>query len=232
MQYSYIIIDSENKVIEKKEFLNSFNELLCLGVYDDYDCAFDTILERKPDLIFFNFNEEIPISLLSELLNYTDNTPYIIGINEDEKAAYQAIKHNILDFILLPLKEAEIRKSILKFLKTTKKKNLEKICVKTSGDYNFINLSDILFLKADNNTTDFYLKTGKIVTGFKTMKHYESSLPFYFFRIHNSYIVNINHISRINVSKSSVFLHNNDHQIPYSRSHKETIDLIIDKIEN
>lgn len=231
MQYSYIIIDSENKVIEKKEFLNSFNELLCLGIYNDYDASFNAILERKPDLIFFNFNEDIPISLLSELLNYSDNTPYVIGINAEERAAYQAIKHNISDFMLFPLKEAEIRKCILKFLKATKKKKLEKICVKTSGDYNFINLSDILFVKADNNTTDFYLNTGKIITGFKTMKHYESALPFYFFRIHNSYIVNINHISRINVSKSSVFL-NNDHQIPYSRSHKDTIDIIIDKIEN
>ena len=44
-------------------------------------------------------------------------------------------------------------------------------------------------------------ETGKVISGFKTMKYFEGQLPFYFFRVHNSYIVNIKFVTRINLGK-------------------------------
>lgn len=104
------------------------------------------------------------------------------------------------------------------------------ICIKSYGDYQFIPLKDVVYLQADNNTTDFYLRNGKKLTAYKTLKHYENNLPSFFYRIHNSYIVNSFHVSRINTGKSLCYLDNNEVSVSFSKTFKENIDTIIRKI--
>jgi DNA-binding LytR/AlgR family response regulator len=110
------------------------------------------------------------------------------------------------------------------------KKNSSKLCVRSNGDYHFISLDDILYLKADNNTTDIHLISGKVISGFKTLKYYECQLPSSFFRIHNSYVVNLDYVTRINVGKSDCYLQDNTIKLPFSRTYKEQIDLIIKRL--
>lgn len=104
------------------------------------------------------------------------------------------------------------------------------ICIKSHGDYQFIALKDLVYLQADNNTTDFHLVNGKTLSAYKTLKHYENNLPSFFYRIHNSFVVNCNHVSRINTGKSFCYLNNNEVSIPFSKTFKENIDTIIRKI--
>ncbi|WP_367230302.1 LytR/AlgR family response regulator transcription factor [Flavobacterium enshiense] len=207
-----------------------FEELICVGICTDYSSALNTLLEKKPQLVFFYFSEEIPLHLLLEVQQYTDNSPYIVAFNPEEKNAYNAIKYGVMDYVLTPVDSIELRKSVLKFLKFFKKENVEKLCIKSNGDYHFIAIADIAYLKADNNTTDFYLQNGKVISGFKTMKFFESQLPFYFFRIHNSFIVNIHFVNRINVGKSECYLLDNLFKLPFSRTYKENIETIIRRI--
>lgn len=104
------------------------------------------------------------------------------------------------------------------------------ICIKSYGDYQFIALKDVLYLEADNNTTDFYLINGKKLSAYKTLKHYENNLPSFFYRIHNSYIVNSNYVSRINTGKQLCYLNNNEVSVSFSKTFKENVDTIIRKI--
>ena len=104
------------------------------------------------------------------------------------------------------------------------------VCIKSYGDYQFIALKDVIYLQADNNTTDFHLFNGKKLTAYKTLKHYENNLPSFFYRIHNSYIVNSNYVSRINTGKSLCYLNNNDVSVSFSKTFKDNIDTIIRKI--
>jgi len=82
------------------------------------------------------------------------------------------------------------------------------ICIKSYGDYRYINADDICYFQADNNSTDIHLNSGEMITAFKTLKHFESILDFPFIRIHNSYIVNRNFISRIQAGNSLCFIRN------------------------
>lgn len=230
MLKTYIIIDFSVSIDESLNDFQSFEDYLCVGFCKDYETALNTILVKNPDILFFHFSNEIPLSLLYELKVYTEYLPYVIGIHKEEKMAYIALKHNVSDFILLPLQEIEIRKSLYKFSIQQLKKSSDKLCVRSNGDYHFISLDDILYLKADNNTTDIHLISGKVISGFKTLKYYESQLPSSFFRIHNSYIVNLNHVSRINTGKSDCYLLDNTIKIPFSRTYKEQIDLIIKRL--
>ena len=104
------------------------------------------------------------------------------------------------------------------------------ICVKSYGDYRFINADDICYLKADNNSTDIHLNNGEMITAFKTLKHFENVLESPFVRIHNSYIVNIDYVSRIHTGNSVCYLKHNGLKLPFSKSYKENVDSILHSI--
>ncbi|WP_235924284.1 LytR/AlgR family response regulator transcription factor [Flavobacterium lotistagni] len=104
------------------------------------------------------------------------------------------------------------------------------ICVKSYGDYRFIEAKDICYLQADNNSTDIHLYNGEMITAFKTLKHFENVLRSPFVRIHNSYIVNIDYVSRIHTGNSVCYIKNTTTKLPFSKSYKENVDAIINSI--
>jgi len=106
------------------------------------------------------------------------------------------------------------------------------ICVKSYGDYRFIEAKDICYLQADNNSTDIHLYNGEMITAFKTLKHFEGVLSSPFVRIHNSYIVNIDYVSRIHTGNSVCYIKNTTTKLPFSKSYKENVDSIINSITN
>ena len=106
------------------------------------------------------------------------------------------------------------------------------ICVKSYGDYRFIEAKDICYLQADNNSTDIHLFNGEMITAFKTLKHFENVLTSPFVRIHNSYIVNIDYVSRIHTGNSVCYIKNTTTKLPFSKSYKENVDAIISSITN
>lgn len=116
--------------------------------------------------------------------------------------------------------------------KTNKEDKPLIICVKSYGDYRFIEAKDICYLQADNNSTDIHLYNGEMITAFKTLKHFEGVLTSPFVRIHNSYIVNIDYVSRIHTGNAVCYIKNTTTKLPFSKSYKENVDSIINSITN
>ncbi|MGV9002658.1 LytTR family transcriptional regulator DNA-binding domain-containing protein [Flavobacterium sp.] len=105
------------------------------------------------------------------------------------------------------------------------------ICVKSYGDYRYIDSRDIIYFEADNNSVDIHLKDGEMVTAFKTLKVFENVLPpSQFLRIHNSYIINVNQVARIHTGNSVCYIKNSTVKLPFSKSYKENVELIIHRI--
>lgn len=102
------------------------------------------------------------------------------------------------------------------------------LCIKSYGDYRFIDFDDIIYLKADNNSTDIILDSGDSITAFKTLKYFESTLPSDFMRIHNSHIINIKYVSRIHLGNSDCYLNKGKVKLPFSKSYKDNINSIIE----
>ena len=106
------------------------------------------------------------------------------------------------------------------------------LCIKSYGDYRYIEAKDICYFQADNNSTDIHLNNGEMVTAFKTLKHFEGILSSPFIRIHNSYIVNRNYISRIHTGNAVCYIKNSAVKLPFSKSYKVNVDLIISEFAN
>tara|TARA_Y100001968_G_scaffold330215_1_gene381441 strand:+ start:1035 stop:1409 length:375 start_codon:yes stop_codon:yes gene_type:complete len=105
------------------------------------------------------------------------------------------------------------------------------LCLKSYKDYTLLKVEEILFLKADNNATDFVMIEGKTISAFKTLKSFEKILPNSFIRIHHSYIINKKHISRINFGKLKCFLDHNKISLPFSRSYRHNLQIIEELLE-
>ncbi len=226
---TYIILDlQESATSVLKTVLEDYPTISFLGAYNSYEDVFNAILKLKPDIVFYNLDllPESPFKIVDELNSYVNILPNFIGISKNQKLAYGALKNNFFDYLISPLNELEIRKSILKLKKKVFLNSTKTICLKSYKDYKYINVDEILFLKADNNSTDFYISDGQIISAFKTLKIFENNLPNNFLRIHKSYIVNKNFISRINYSKLRCTVDKNLHKVPFTKTYIDNIELI------
>ncbi len=229
MEYGYTIINSDAKSShELRTQLVSFKEFRCTGVTNNCKEGLNTILKQMPDVVFIFLKENANdcFNMVKELHQFVKFMPIIIGISSNQNYAYEAIKNGFFDYWLLPLNEFDIRKTSLKLQKLNLKEQFSNttLCLKSYKDYRYIDTNEILYLKADNNTTDVILKDNTIITAFKTLKTFEARLPTNFIRTHQSYILNTDYISRINYGKSICALKNSEIQLPFSKSYKQNID--------
>ncbi len=236
MQFSYILIDASDYLESILEHIKEYDDFLCVAICKTRKDAINKILELKPNVVFLTINgakndsDSISFSILSELHEFLEELPTIIVLSDVKEGAYEAYQRGVSGYLLTPIDPNELRKCLMRYQKTHKALYADTISIKSNGDYNFIRTSEIVYLKADNNTTDFYLKSGKVISAYKTLKHFEKLLPFYFFRIHHGYVINIQYVSRINLGKNSCYLQNNEIILPFSRTYKANIDTIILRI--
>ncbi len=226
-----LIIESNKKEIKiVSSLLNEFTDVSFTYTSEVEETALNIILKNDFDLIFFNLDSpKINVSeFLLDLRNSSKSKLTFIGLSSKKESAYMAYKYDFIDFVLKPLTELSIRKCILKFKKKQNEKINKTICLKSNKDFRYLCLDEILFLKADNNTTDFYMSDGTKIGAYKTLKTFENSLPKNFLRIHKSYIINSNCISRIHYGKSICTLSNNQYKLPFTKTFIENIDLIND----
>lgn len=286
MSHTYIIIDdSQDDVVKTQAIAERFRNLSFVASANNYDDGVNLILEHQPRLVFLEIDpsdkkSNLSLALINELYRYLSVVPKIIVTTSKKELAYDALKYEVVDYLLKPLDINDFRKAILKFDRAIKSdlphmevKNpaatfevLDEtlteevlteehdveiktvpattdntvtvqqaqsliICIKSYGDYRYIDSEDILYFEADNNSTDIHLNNGEMITAFKTLKHFETVLPeSQFLRIHNSYIINVNQVSRIHTGNTVCYIKNSTTKLPFSKSYKDNVDLIINRI--
>ena len=286
MSHTYIIIDdSQDDVVKTQAIAERFRNLSFVASANNYDDGVNLILEHQPRLVFLEIDpsdkkSNLSLALINELYRYLSVVPKIIVTTSKKELAYDALKYEVVDYLLKPLDINDFRKAILKFdraiksdlphmevknpaatfevLDETIAEELQTeeheveiktipaatentvtvqppqsliICIKSYGDYRYIDSEDILYFEADNNSTDIHLNNGEMITAFKTLKHFETVLPeSQFLRIHNSYIINVNQVSRIHTGNTVCYIKNSTTKLPFSKSYKDNVDLIINRI--
>ncbi len=231
MNWKYTIIDSEKSTIDiLKGRFEAFTDFECVGVSFCYQESVNSILKYTPDVVFINIDGANnrgcfdAIHFINELYQYVIELPKFVAISSTKNYAYDFLKNNFFDYILKPVSELELRKVVSKIKKKSNLNEFNKLCLKSYKDYRFIEIDEILFLKADNNATDFFMNDDSTVSAYKTLKSFELILPKNFIRIHNSYIINSDYVSRIHFGKSKCNIKNCTYIIPFSRSYKRNVN--------
>lgn len=232
---SYFVIDSDGKIAKDlKKVMADYPMFLSIGNSNSYEQSMNIILKRKPDLVFLNLDNviESPFELVTELNSYLEIIPDFVAVSSSNENSYKALKHGFIDYLMTPLVELEIRKLALKFKKKQSSKTNRTLCLQSYKDFQYLNTDEILFLKADNNTTDFYLNDGSVISAFKTLKIFENALPNNFLRIHKSYVVNKDYVSRINYGNLKCSVINTVQKIPFTKTYLSNIEFIKDSLSD
>jgi two-component system LytT family response regulator len=238
-----IIIDDEVHCLDTLDLLLSD---FCPQVQVTERCSsakkgLAAIEKAKPDLIFLDI--EMPVMNGFELLEqFTEISFSIIFTTSYDQYAIKAIRFSALDYLLKPIDSKELVAAVQKMaaqqylpsmeqFKTLMnhlqypKKGFSKIAIPTSEGYELLAVDQIVCCEANDNYTHIHIKNKNKITACRTLKEIEEQLlEFYFFvRVHHSYIVNLNEVTRYIRGEGGYVVMNDGSTINVSRNRKELL---------
>ncbi|MEO8146148.1 MAG: LytTR family DNA-binding domain-containing protein [Bacteroidia bacterium] len=210
-----IIVENEKPHFEYLVDLlkKHFPEIDILKICSSVPDGIKEVNDLQPELIFLDV--ELPPYTGFDLLEHTRSVSCeVIFTTSWNKYAVQAFRFCALDFIVKPfgvdeLKEAVDRyknltatgskKKIEVLLHNVKQTNvaMQKVGLPVLGGIDFITVAEIILCKSEDNCTDFYLTGKRKITATKTLKWVDELMREHnFFRVHDSYLINLNHIKK------------------------------------
>lgn len=109
--------------------------------------------------------------------------------------------------------------SVIEYRNTTE----SKLMIPSSSGFRIVDPQSIIYLKAEGSYTKIYLQDKTTVLATKNMKEYETKLPVAkFIRVHNSYVINIDHLYGFDKILEEFHLHQG-HRVPVSVRRKQAV---------
>lgn len=208
-----IIIDDEplaRAVVQ--EYLAGYAQITVLQECGDGFEGLKAIQQHQPDLVFLDV--QMPKINGFEMLELVEQLPSVIFTTAFEEHAIRAFEVNAVDYLLKPFSKERFDKALQKWLDksdTARKAATEqvveavgqspmqnnRIVVKINGKIKIIPVQDIHYLEAADDYVKIITEEGSFLKN-KTMSFFEQLLdPAQFSRVHRSYILNVNQVTRI-----------------------------------
>ena len=228
-----VIVDDEILNLKNLEILlvENFFDISIVAMFQNVSDAKNFILSNKIDVLFLDIS--MPIENGFDLLAYFPKRDFqTIFVTAHEDYAIKALRVGALDYILKPIIIAELRQAVERvrmILHSDKSSGASKIILNYEGGKSIVTANEILYVKGVDNLTMVYLTKNRKVMVSKTLKHFEETLQHNFFRIHKSFLVNLDFATKI-LSKEAFFLElENGIQLPISRRNYKTLNDILKK---
>ncbi|MDB5115863.1 MAG: DNA-binding response regulator [Mucilaginibacter sp.] len=196
------------------EYLQDFPQIEVIQECNDGFEGLKAIQQHQPDLIFLDV--QMPKINGFEMLELVDDQPAVIFTTAFDEYAIKAFEAHATDYLLKPFSKDRFTKAIEKYLAqvgapvvaTKQTENLletashspaqhERIVVKTGTKVKIIPVADVQYLQADDDYVSVFTQEGSYLKN-KTMSFFEKTLDArQFVRVHRSYIVSVQEITRI-----------------------------------
>jgi two-component system LytT family response regulator len=235
---SVVIVDDELSAIESLvwELKHFKSDISVVAQFSNPNEALDYLSSNSPDCLFLDI--QMPTMDGFQFLNKLTSRNFAVVITTAyNEYAIKALKHEAIDYLLKPIDSDDLQETIKKVKKYKSKQtselnfelafkqfnerfNKKKVTINTDGKLIFIDADDILLVSGDGNYSTIELANNQKIVVTKKLKEVNSLLPQdHFFRIHNSYIINLNHLKEFIKSDGYVVLTNNK-KIPVARQRK------------
>ncbi|MBE7651766.1 response regulator transcription factor [Tenacibaculum finnmarkense genomovar finnmarkense] len=233
-----VIVDDEPKAIEGLLWeLSSFNDdLEVIQTFTQAEEAIKYINNNAIDCLFLDI--EMPTMDGFQLLERLNRKDFAIVITTAySEYAIKALKNDAIDYLLKPIDSDDLEVTLNRVKNYHEKSNSSekieqilsnfnnkfnkrKITINTDGKLIFLKQSEIVFVESDGNYCSIHTINNKKIVVTKKLKEINALLPEeHFFRIHNSFIINLNKLKQFIKSDGYVILEDN-HRIPVSRQKK------------
>ena len=233
-----VIVDDEPKAIQSLSWeLANFNtDIEVIQTFSSPEDAIEYLNNNTLDCLFLDI--QMPTMDGFQFLKKLTNLDFAVVITTAyNEYAIKALKYEAIDYLLKPIDSDDLQETIKKIkkyntrltnsskieevlLSFNKKFDQKKITINTDGKLLFLNIEDILFVESDGNYSTLIMEDGQKIVVTKKLKEVNAILPeHYFFRIHNSYIINMNKIKEFIKNEGYVVMQSN-HKIPVARQRK------------
>jgi DNA-binding LytR/AlgR family response regulator len=227
MKMKCIIVDDEPllrqhiaEMTEQIDFLN------LVETFSSALAATSRLQQGDIDLIFLDIN--MPYLNGIDFLDSLEKPPLCIFITAYSEYALEGFRLQAVDYLLKPIVFQRFYQAATKafqlFIQRNKplkesNPNDNMLFVRQGDAFVKISWMDIRYAESMQNYTKLHFK-GRTLTIHQTMLALEEALPSsHFFRIHKSYLVNVNHIDIIMGGR--VFIQ--DQELPISRTKREEL---------
>ncbi|MFC2109679.1 LytR/AlgR family response regulator transcription factor [Bacteroidota bacterium] len=205
-----LLVDDENDALEvlewklkryisNVEIISSSSPKKALEIVKDF-CPHVVFLDiQMPEMDGFSFLEKS-----------VDKNFSVIFTTAYDEFALKAIKASAVDYLLKPIDKLELIEAVEKVRQKLDKENIgkkleqvmqsmgkpcEKVNIAADGKIYLLEKDDVVMLQSDKSYTTIYLKNNKSILVSKTLKEVEKKFECVtFFRVHNSYLVNLDHV--------------------------------------
>ncbi len=238
MKLKAILVEDEQI---SREILRNYIGKYCpnvtlLGEASNIEDAYKLIEKHELDLVFLDV--EMPFGNAFDLLEKVeDRTFETVFVTAYDHYAIEALNSHASYYLLKPISIDELIKAVNIVTEIKEKENQlqhevlapktnsakGKITIPQQDGFEVLDINDIVFCKADDNYTEIHLGNSKKLVS-KTLKYFEDILKEYsFVRIHKSYLVNVNSITKYKKGKGGSVLVSNGKEILVSASKKANL---------
>jgi two-component system LytT family response regulator len=234
-----LIVDDEQHCINRlHKLISDYNNKL--DIIATSSTVKDALIQAqalKPDLVFLDIeiNDKTGFDFLEQIGTYNFKVIFTTAFNN---YAIKAFKYSALDYLLKPIDKDDFKNSIERLEKNINASenglqikmlldNLQKenkkrsIRIPTSNGFEILEIIDIIHCEADTSYTYVHTKDDSILVS-KPLKYFEELLnDANFFRIHNSSLINIDHVKKYTKGKGGYVTMSNNASLNVSTRRKE-----------
>lgn len=238
-----IIIDDEDRA---RSGLRQLLALSCPEVQVVADCAdvpsaVIAINQHRPDVVFLDI--EMPKYSGLELFSFFREVDFgVIFVTAYSEFAIRAFELNAIDYLLKPVDGEKLKNAVTKLERRNSERftalqegyarqEFHRIALPVSDGLLFVEVAHIMLLEADGAYTHVWLADGSKLLVSKRLLFFEQVLADResFLRVHRTYVVNFNHVSRYSKAESLLVM-DNQMAIPVPKERKAQIEDALRKI--
>lgn len=226
---SCIITDDEPKMVEllADTVAELYPEIEIIGKYTNWKQALSGIRSQNADILFLDIS--MPEKTGFDLLELVPNlTAEVIFVTAHTEFAMEAFNFDVCGYVLKPISDKALLKAVDRAIARTLLKrraagNNEskdvKIGIPDDGGIRYINVGEIIYCESQNRYTKVVTTGEEITSSYNLGRYQETLTQDFFYQIHRSFIINLNHVSRYDTSGFAVM--SNGMEIPVSKTHRD-----------
>ena len=210
-----VVVDDEQLACDELSFLlRDFPEVEIVGTGTNGLEAVDLIQKLEPDLVFLDVN--MPgmdgVGVVRRLREKDIDLPHFIFVTAYDQYAVEAFRLEAMDYLLKPVDKARLAETIERARRETQERQLKaaeapaqrppaqrtKLLVKANSRNFIVDAQDVIYATIDNGLITLVTTQLEGQSNYRTIEDLQANLDReIFWRVHRSYLVNINKIKEV-----------------------------------